>query len=173
MYNAHMIEKLSQLEMEELLLSQQFGHLGCADDGKPYVFPMAYAYHQGIVYGQTTEGRKVEILRRNPMACFQVGAMQQSAWVSVLGWGTFEELAIEELTEQETRQIAKLLHDHLSSIQHQVGVSIGIRLDSSPQALSLYGRKSTLFRIVLSEMTGRRFRLPGMTSRETEAHSTP
>lgn len=149
-----MMGLLSEQEINELLSSQTFGHLGCCENGKPYVFPMAYAYHANILYGQTTAGKKVEILRRNPSVCFQVQDVTETHWRSVQCWGTFEELAFEKLDGTEAARIVRLLSEHLGSIQHQVGINVEFSGGGSPKPVLVNGKLTTLFRIVLDEKSG-------------------
>lgn len=46
--------------------------LGMSDDNQPYVIPMSFGYKEGAVYFHSaTEGRKIEILRKNPRVCIE------------------------------------------------------------------------------------------------------
>lgn len=46
--------------------------LGMSDDNQPYVLPMSFGYKEGAVYFHSaTEGRKIEILRKNPRVCIE------------------------------------------------------------------------------------------------------
>ena len=48
-------------------------HLALVDDGKPYLVSMNYGFLDNIVYLHSTlEGRKIDIIRKNPDVCFQV-----------------------------------------------------------------------------------------------------
>jgi nitroimidazol reductase NimA-like FMN-containing flavoprotein (pyridoxamine 5'-phosphate oxidase superfamily) len=45
------------------------------------------------VYAHTKEGLKIEMMRTNPMVCFEVDVMESmSNWRSVIAWGKFEEI---------------------------------------------------------------------------------
>lgn len=60
--------------MEELLRRGEWLVLSMADtDGMPYSVPINYGYSDGalILHG-ATEGKKIDILRRNPRVCFQL-----------------------------------------------------------------------------------------------------
>ncbi len=60
-------------EVEDILRRAQIVHLAMVDDGKPYVVPMNFGYADGALYMHcATEGRKIEVLRRNPSVCFAV-----------------------------------------------------------------------------------------------------
>ena len=149
---------LSAAQMDALLCSESFGHLGCTDGLKPYVVPMAFVYHDNVLYGQTTEGKKVEMLRRNPLVCFQVEHLGDRNWNSVICWGNFEELSFEELQKPESVRIVELLSMKIGSIQKQVGVSIPFSFVEAAVPLTVNEKKSTLFRIVIAEKTGKFYR---------------
>lgn len=89
-----MLGELSVAEIEQVLSDNVIGRVGCSTDGlKTYVVPMTYVYDHGCVLGHTTEGLKIELLRKNPECCFEVDQMKSiSNWQSVIAWGTFKEL---------------------------------------------------------------------------------
>jgi len=90
---AHMLGQLSPEEIEELLRSEFVGRLGCDDEGRMYIVPIAYVYDDGAIVGHSTEGRKVRAMRENPNVCFEVDKIDDlSNWRSVIAWGRFEEL---------------------------------------------------------------------------------
>lgn len=96
---------LTPAECENILNSNYYAHLGCVDDNKPYVFPITYAYKDGILYGFSMEGHKVDIMRKNPNICIQVEHVENEyAWQSVMCWGEFE-----EVTDPQGAQDIKLL----------------------------------------------------------------
>lgn len=146
---------LSESEMNALLSSEVFGHLGCCDNTKPYIVPMAYVYHNNVLYGQTTEGRKVELLRRNPIVCFQVEQLKDKQWKSVICHGTFEEMDFEELKKPEAIELVKLLTERIGGIQENVGITVPFSFSKSAKPLTANEKKSTLFRILVTEKTGR------------------
>ncbi len=88
-----MLGELTKEEIEDVLNTNALGRIGCALQKKIYVVPVTYAYDGESVIGHTVEGMKIDILRQNPECCFEVDAMKDLAnWVSVIAWGTFEEL---------------------------------------------------------------------------------
>ncbi len=150
---------LSDADMDELLTSGVFGHIGYCDGGKPYVMPLAYVFHDNEIYGQTTEGRKIELIRKNPLVCFQVQHERNYEWRSVICWGTLEELDFEHMEHKEAIPIIRLLTDRLGGIQKNVGITIpSFSLNGKAVPLTVDGRKSTLFRILVTERTGRFYR---------------
>lgn len=149
---------LSEPEIHQVLTSEIFGHLACCDSGKPYVVPLAFVFHGNALYGQTTEGKKIEILRKNPLVCFQVQQRKQREWRSVLCWGTFEEFDFEKLGDKESMVIVGLLTKRLGDIQKDVGITLPrYSFNGEAKALLVNDRRSTLFRIVVTEKTGRCF----------------
>ncbi len=72
------VEDMSPAEMHALLQRGQFGHLGCAHDGRPYVLPMNYAYDGKELYFFTTEGMKTQFIQANPQVCLQVEEITDS-----------------------------------------------------------------------------------------------
>ena len=154
-YACPMHGELSETEINHFLSEEVFGHLGCSEDNKPYVVPMAYVFHDQVIYGQTTEGKKVQILRKNPLVCFQVEALHDGKWSSVVCWGTFEEMDFEELQKPVAIEAVKLLTKAIGSIQHQVGISAAYSFTGKAEPMTVNEKKSTLFRIVVHEKTGR------------------
>ena len=102
-----MIGKLNQQQVEDILQHQVIGRLGCCADGKSYVVPISYAYHENYIYAISREGMKVNIMRRNPLVCLQVDNITNMAdWQSVIVWGQFEELKDKE---QRNHALKKLI----------------------------------------------------------------
>ena len=59
--------------IDEIIRRAQVCHLGLCDGDQPYVIPMSFGYEGNALYLHcATEGRKIDILRRNNKACFQV-----------------------------------------------------------------------------------------------------
>ncbi|XOB66085.1 pyridoxamine 5'-phosphate oxidase family protein [Deferribacteres bacterium DY0037] len=70
-------EKLisDQTEINALLAKGEIIRVAMVDEGKPYLVPMSYGFKDGAIYLHCAkEGRKVDILRRNPNVCFEVSA---------------------------------------------------------------------------------------------------
>ncbi|HHX87792.1 MAG TPA: hypothetical protein GX693_06420 [Firmicutes bacterium] len=64
---------LSRDEMEELLRQAKVGRLGLSSRSIPYVVPLFFVYHLGALYFHCSpEGRKIDCLRSNSRACYQV-----------------------------------------------------------------------------------------------------
>ncbi|MES2374252.1 MAG: pyridoxamine 5'-phosphate oxidase family protein [Bacteroidota bacterium] len=88
-----MLGELTNQEIQNILLSQVLGRLACCNGKQPYVVPVTYTYDSDYIYGQTNEGTKLSILRKNPNVCFEVDVMtDMKNWQSVIVTGKFEEV---------------------------------------------------------------------------------
>ena len=94
--------------MHALLMRANFGHLGCAREGRPYVVPMNYAYDGKELYFFTTEGMKTSFISVNPQVCLQVEEIIDSThWRSVMIIGRAERLTKSEDMERAMQQIVE------------------------------------------------------------------
>jgi len=88
-----MLGELTGREIETALRENVIGRIGCHAFAQTYVVPITYAYDGTYVYAHTTVGMKLHMMRDNPHVCFEVDKMDDLAnWISVIAWGTFEEL---------------------------------------------------------------------------------
>lgn len=88
-----MLGELNKKEIVDLLESQFIGRLGCHLNDETYIVPINYVYQNNAIYAHSGEGKKIEMLRKNPRVCFQVDEIESMfKWKSVILWGTFEEL---------------------------------------------------------------------------------
>lgn len=88
-----MFGDLNEKEMDDLLASKLIGRLGLYDGKIPYIVPISYAYDDNSIYCHTTEGLKMEMIRKNPYICFQVDDTDNlSRWSSVICWGNASEI---------------------------------------------------------------------------------
>ncbi len=89
-------------KIEAFLSKTKTGFLGLIDNETPYVLPLNYVWSNGSIYIHgAAEGRKIDILRNQPNACFTVSeeygtiadpipAMTDTAFMSVIVSGTAE-----------------------------------------------------------------------------------
>ncbi len=140
---------LTPAQCEEILKKNWYGHLGCIDNGQPYVIPITYVYEDGILYGLSLEGRKIEIMRKNPHICVQVEQIEsEDDWESVICWGEFE-----EITDPESIRDTKLLIADL----HGQAVLRHEKPPVSPVVKSLQKRidESVVYRMKPTRITGK------------------
>ena len=93
------IHVLPDDQIEDLLRTAVVGRIACCghgaagDDGRPYVVPLAYGYDGAAVYAHSGPGRKLRLMRANPLVTFEVDAAEApDRWRSVIAEGLYEEL---------------------------------------------------------------------------------
>lgn len=80
-----------------------------------YIVPITYVYDGEHVYGHTTVGLKVDMMRANPQVCFEVDHIDNLAnWQSVIAWGTYEELEGKE-AEEGLQMLVNRVHPFITS----------------------------------------------------------
>jgi uncharacterized protein len=146
-----MLGELSKNDAETLLQDQVVGRIGCSMEGKIYVVPINYAFDGKYIYAHSKEGLKIEIMRQNPEVCFEVDCYSRNgSWKSVIAWGTFEELKNTKSQRAAmkifTSQMSRLIPNEKAFPSH--GAVKGAEKNNDPF-------KSVVFRIKISEMTGR------------------
>jgi nitroimidazol reductase NimA-like FMN-containing flavoprotein (pyridoxamine 5'-phosphate oxidase superfamily) len=102
-----MIGVMSKEEIEATLRRHRIGRIGCSANDRPYIVPIRYVYSGNCVYGYSVPGRKIEVMREQPLVCFEVDEVDaDSSWRSVIAEGQYEEL-VEEDARREA--LAKLI----------------------------------------------------------------
>jgi nitroimidazol reductase NimA-like FMN-containing flavoprotein (pyridoxamine 5'-phosphate oxidase superfamily) len=142
---------ISDMQQIELLLhSEIIGRIGCHDLNSTYIVPISYAYDGKYIYCHTHEGKKVDMMRRNPRVCFEVDHLENMAnWQSVIAWGTFE-----ELKDAAGRSKAlQHLHERIYPMVSSETVRLSPEWPFPPGELNRI--KGISFRILLEEKTGR------------------
>lgn len=140
-----MIEALSQHQVINILKTEYVGRIGCSDKDQPYVVPVTFYFDEdsNSIISHTGEGLKLQMLRNNPQACFQLDRIRAiNDWESILVWGKFEELKgpdarnglhnlvlrIRELSEGSSQHIEFLPEMSHSHIQEGKQIVYRIRL---------------------------------------------
>jgi len=61
-----------QQKIKEILSTAKFLHLALSDTETPYIVPMSFGYKENAIYLHSSrEGRKIDILKKNPRVCFE------------------------------------------------------------------------------------------------------
>lgn len=95
------VEDLRENEAIDFLRTASYGHLGCSRDDQAYVVPVHFVYDGPEIYIYTTEGKKSEIIKRNPKVCLQVEDVTDNKnWTSVIVFGKAEQVADEAEREK-------------------------------------------------------------------------
>jgi len=145
-----MIGKLNTTEIDELLKKNFVGRIGCHNGEEVFIVPVSYAYDGKYIYVRSFEGKKIDMMRKNPKVCFEVDETQDMAhWQSVIAWGKYEELT----DESERNKALKILIDRQLPILSSATTHLGDFWPFPPQDLNTI--KGIVFRILLEEKTGR------------------
>jgi nitroimidazol reductase NimA-like FMN-containing flavoprotein (pyridoxamine 5'-phosphate oxidase superfamily) len=139
-------------QIDQVLRSEVVGRIGCHAAGQTYVVPVFYAYDGTYIYGHSSEGMKLRMLRANPEVCFEVDHVESLIdWRSVIVWGRFEELEGEQANLAEQLLIERmkpLLAGATNQMAHQPSQPGGQGADAAEQ-------RAVVYRIALAERTGR------------------
>jgi nitroimidazol reductase NimA-like FMN-containing flavoprotein (pyridoxamine 5'-phosphate oxidase superfamily) len=136
-----MILEMSPSEINEFVLSQKVGRLGCHFDGETYVVPVIYGWDADCIYVYTTEGKKIDMMRENRRVCFEIDEhLASGGWRSVIAQGMFE-----ELDGDDAARALQIITELVSSNR-----------DSGSSRTRGEGRTPVAFRIRTSDVTGRK-----------------
>ena len=145
-----MLGHLNSRQIEHILQSLIIGRIGCHADNMTYVVPVTYAYDGKYIYGHTKEGLKIEMMRKNPMVCFEVDTMENmSNWRSVIAWGKFEEL----ITPEQRKEGMKILKDTVMPLMTGETTISNSMHDSHQKTIE--AMTGVVYRIELTKKTGR------------------
>ncbi len=96
-------------EIEQLLDEVNYGHLGCSQNGMPYVVPVHFAWARPVIYIYTTDGKKAEIIRGNPKVCLQLEKVTSKRdWKSVIVQGEAAQVTDKEEREKALQLVAEI-----------------------------------------------------------------
>ncbi len=146
-----MLGKLTRTQIAAVLRASTVGRIGVSVEGRIYVVPITFVYDGDAVYGHTTLGLKVRMMRRNPQVCFEVDEIADMAnWKSVIAQGRYEELSGDVAVAA-----AKLIAARLGPLTTSQ--------TAGPSGRARGGRSPVSYRIRLGELTGRFERKAGTT----------
>lgn len=145
-----MLGELNETQVNNVLLSQAIGRIGCIDAKHPYIVPVTYMFDGVNIYGQTHEGMKLDMMRKNPNVCFQVDMIINMAnWQSVIVNGTFQELKGKEADKARNHLYNTVLPLMTSSTIHTHEHQVSGKVDDSNRM------KPVMYCIKIKKKTGR------------------
>ena len=145
-----MLGELNEAQINNLLLSQAVGRIGCTDGKQPYIVPVTYVFDGKDIYGQTRMGTKLDLMRKNTNVCFQVDTMLNMAnWQSVVVFGTFQELKGKAAVKARAYLYDRVLPLMTSSTIHAHEHEVLSKIDDSNHV------KPVMYRIKIKTKTGR------------------
>lgn len=145
-----MLGILNDIEIKNVLTSQIIGRLACTDGKHPYIVPVTYTYDGDYIYGQTSEGKKLDILRKNSEVCFEVDVITNMRnWKSVVITGLFE-----ELTNQEAQKARDILFNNIFELM--TSTTVHTHEHTVTEQTDDTGRvKNVMYRIQMQNVSGR------------------
>ncbi len=144
-----MLGQLSPDQIESLLHNEVIGRIGCNANGITYIVPITYAYDGRYIYGHSKEGLKIQLMRTNPMVCFEVDRLENLAnWKSVIVWGKYEELKGDEKKSGLEKLISRFAPLMTSETSIPATGAEAHQNDTGPF-------KTVIFRIEVKEKSGR------------------
>lgn len=145
-----MLGELNTTEINNVLSSQVVGRLACTDGKQPYIVPVTFTYDGEYIYGQTNEGTKLEMARKNPNICFEVDRMTDMRnWQSVIVYGKIEELKSGDAEKAKDIFFGRVYPLMTSSTIHNYGHEVTSKVDDSTRI------KNVIYKIKIEKVTGR------------------
>lgn len=90
-----MTKTLNDTEARAVINGAAIGHLGCVNQGEPYVVPINYVAEEGAIYSHSLPGKKIDAMRLQPRVCLQVDQIVDDFhWRSAIAFGNFEEIRV-------------------------------------------------------------------------------
>ncbi|OCJ16436.1 flavin-nucleotide-binding protein [Rhizobium sp. AC44/96] len=109
------LKNMTHAECLQMLTAAHFGHLGCSNDGQPYIVPIYFAFQSRVAYSFSMPGHKVDWMRQNPKVCLQVEEWKtKGGWQSVVLDGTFQEFPDNDAWHEERLHAWTLLQKHMN-----------------------------------------------------------
>lgn len=108
--------------LEEILTHSKICRLAMIDNGLPYILPFNYGFHENCIYIHSAPiGKKIGLLRENPMVCFEVeqhaeiiedevACKWSTLYRSVVGYGNVQ---IVTDFEQKKRALEIIMAQHV------------------------------------------------------------
>jgi uncharacterized protein len=146
-----MLGELNKEQIFHVLHDQVVGRIGCYADEQIYIVPITYIFEGSYIYFHSKNGKKLNMMRKNPSVCFQVDKIDNlTNWRSILIWGEFEEI----MGEVNQQLALKKIYDRLTPFNLGESVMpLSGKLEEAPYLKRRF--KPQAFRIKLLEMTGR------------------
>lgn len=143
------IVTLDDAECYEILRRQRLCVLATADGDQPYAVPVFYGWDGTTMYLGIAEGRKTQVLERNPRLCITIAETGPGdSWRSVMVMGRAEWIA----DGPERTEAIRVMMEHNRRPERQVqNPAVGPTAPASSQR----HRKGRMLRVADAQITGR------------------
>lgn len=147
-----MLGQLTNEEIEEVLMNNLLGRIGCSNGKKVYVVPVNYVYDGHYIFAQSQEGLKIDMMRNNPNVCFEVDEVQNfNRWCSVILWGVYQEL----FDERSRYDVMKSFNEKMLRIKINAPAHTQKSSQSNIDNVQYSSTKPVIYRIIINERSGR------------------
>ena len=135
--------------IEDIIKQSRVCRLGLVDGDKPYVIPMSFGYDGTHIYFHSAlEGRKIEILKKNPQVCFEFDEVIKVVKnKDACDWGMAFKSVIVEGTAVFVEDITQKAHG-LGLIMAQYSKRV---FEFSKESME----KTAVIKVVITQMTGK------------------
>ena len=146
-----MIGKLTEVEIEEVLLDNVLGRLGFNDGFNTFIYPINYVYDGNYIICHSQPGHKIQVMRKNKRICLQVDEINKDInWRSVLLLGDYQEL----VEERDRHNAMKLFVDRYLHVKMKdPAITYGIK--SLGNLEQQENSRPVFYRILIDEKSGR------------------
>jgi nitroimidazol reductase NimA-like FMN-containing flavoprotein (pyridoxamine 5'-phosphate oxidase superfamily) len=146
------IHELTRDECLAVLARASIARLACARDGQPYVVPVSIVFDHDYLYSFSTSGQKIAWMRENPRVCLEVDEVEDPRrWVTVLAFGTFEELTLRPEHRDARETASRLFRERPGWWEPAIA-----RLSSGER------HSPVIYRIAITRVSGRRTAAHGL-----------
>jgi uncharacterized protein len=151
------IQQMSREECFKALSNARFGRLACARNNHPYIVPIYFVFARAAsadayLYGFTTLGQKTEWMRANPRVCVEIDEVKaHDKWMSLVIFGTYEELPDTGEYAPDHRRAVELLQEHAMWWEPGVSNFVAKAQVDRPKPF-----EPIFYRIKIHEVTGHR-----------------
>jgi uncharacterized protein len=142
---------LTEEDIKNVLTSNVLGRIGCTDGNITYVVPITYFYNGKDIILHSKVGMKIEMMRSNPLVCFEVDELHSfSNWRSVIAWGKYEEVQEPEEKESLMKSFVERMLYMKMSVTALPPEQFPMRIHPRDEPLSF-----VVYKIIIEKMTGR------------------
>jgi nitroimidazol reductase NimA-like FMN-containing flavoprotein (pyridoxamine 5'-phosphate oxidase superfamily) len=144
-----LIHEMTLEECRDALAQASLARLACEMDGQPYAVPVYLVYDGNYLFGFSTMGYKIDCMRTNPLVCVEIDDVKsQNEWMSVLMFGSYEELPDRPENKAARAHAHELLQKRAMWWEP---ACVAVTHRDHPKSLT-----PIFYRIVIDRMTGHR-----------------
>ena len=131
------VGEMTQTEIVALLAECTLARLACVIGDRPYIVPIHFVFAEMHIYSFSRRGRKIDAMRSNPNACFEVDSMSDDRiWRTAVINGQFEELDEDPRSRYDRGHAWDLLGQHANWWEPGASELVPSEPNSAPEYIS-------------------------------------